>query len=89
MNYAARWELLVDRAVQKHLHSIPKKDAERIQAAIAELAANPYSGDIARMRGEEDVWRRRVGAYRIFYEVLREERTVHVFRMERRTSATY
>lgn len=89
MNYAARWQLLVDRAVQKQLHSIPKRDAERLLATIAELAANPYSGDIAKMQGEEDVWRRRLGDYRVLYEVLVKEKTVHVFRVERRTSTTY
>ena len=78
MSYAAHWELLVDRAVHKQLHSFPKKDAERILEAIAEMAVNPYSGDIRKMRGEEDVWRRRIGAYRVFYEVLSDERIVSV-----------
>ena len=89
MEYAARFQLLVDRSVEKQLRSLPKRDTERILSAIAELAVNPYSGDVAKMQGEEDVWRRRVGSYRIFYEVLTKEKTVQVFRIERRTSKTY
>ena len=89
MNSGTPWTVHVDRAVQKQLRRIPKRDAERIFSAITELAANPYSGDVAKMQGEDDVWRRRVGAYRIFFEVLADETTVYVYRAERRSSTTY
>ena len=89
MNSAAPWQLIVDRDVQKQLERVPKKNAERILSAIADLVANPYAGDVAKMQGEEDAWRRRVGSYRIFYEVLAKERIVYVYRVERRTSTTF
>jgi mRNA-degrading endonuclease RelE of RelBE toxin-antitoxin system len=53
------------------------------------LSRNPYGGDIAKLGGEEDVWRRRVGAYRVFYEVNQKKRVIYIFRVERRTSKTY
>ena len=37
---------------------------------VEKLPLNPYAGDIKKMEGEEYVWRRRVGAYRIFYEIM-------------------
>ena len=89
MNSAAAWEVRVDRDVVKQLQKIPQKDAKRILSMIAELATNPYAGDVRKMQGEEDVWRRRVGAYRIFYEVLSEKKAVYVYQVERRTSTTY
>ena len=89
MNSNESWIVQVDLAVYKFLKKIPRKDSERILFAIDGLSANPFSGDIQKMKGEEDVWRKRVGAYRIFYEVLGHERAVHVFHAERRTSNTY
>ena len=89
MHSAAPWTVHVDRAVEKRLRQIPSRDAERVFSAITAMAVNPYSGDVAKMRGEEDVWRRRVGAYRIFFEVLSAARVVYVYRVERRTSKTY
>ena len=89
MNSAVPWTVHVDEAVEKQLRRIPHRDKERIFSVIAEIAASPYAGDIVKMRGEKDVWRRRVGAYRIFFEVLSEERVVYVYRVERRTSTTY
>jgi len=41
------------------------------------------------MKGEENVWRRRIGAYRIFYKIRVSEKIILVFKLERRTSKTY
>jgi len=83
------WELVINNDTKKQLKNIPKKDAERAMAAVRDLAVNPYSGDIKKIEGESDVWRRRVGSYRIFYEVLAERKIVYVFGIKRRVSNTY
>ncbi len=89
MNSNKNWVLQIDPEVFKTLKKIPRKDAERILFAIENLPLNPFSGDIQKMKGEEDIWRRRVGAYRIFYELISEQKTIHVYQVERRTSKTY
>ena len=73
------WELVVDPAVKKQLRRIPKRDADRLSGIIQELPANPYAGDIEKMEGEKDVWRRRVGAYRIFYEILTAQKAIYIY----------
>lgn len=83
------WDLRVDDGVKKFLKRIPKKDAKRVSGIIRELASNPYNGDIEKMGGEENSWRRRMGAYRVFYEIHTDRKIVHVFHTERRGSKTY
>lgn len=62
MNSKENWVLQVDPAVYKYLKKIPRQDAERILFVIEkELPENPFSGDIQKMGGEVDTWRRRVG----------------------------
>ena len=34
---------------------------------IKDLAIDPYTSDIQKMKGERNVWRRRIGSYRLFY----------------------
>jgi mRNA-degrading endonuclease RelE of RelBE toxin-antitoxin system len=51
------------------------------------MAEDPFTGDIKRL--EPDAWRRRVGNYRIFYDLDIDERTIVVTGIERRTSTTY
>lgn len=89
MNLKTNWVLQIDPQVPKTLKKIPISYAKRIIAIIENLPNNPYDGDIQKMKDEQNVWRRRVGEYRIFYEVLQDESVIHVFRVERRTSSTY
>ena len=56
--------------------------------ALTEFVTNPYSGDTIKLEGSDE-WRRRVGAYRLKYEIREKERVVHIFKIERRTSNTY
>jgi len=67
---------------------MPRHDVERVRAALQELIYNPYAGDIEKMEGR-DAWRRRVGNYRIFYEIHEKRLLIYVFEIKRRTSNTY
>ncbi len=89
MNLNANWVLQVDTIVYKFLKKIPRKDVERVLFAINNLTDDPFYGDIKKMKGEENSWRRRIGVYRIFYEIIPQEKIIYVFKAERRTSKTY
>lgn len=88
-NLPKNWDLQIDLDVYRVLKRIPRDNAEKILGAIKFLAENPYFGDIQKMKNEDGVWRRRVGPYRIFYKIQTNQKTVIVFRLERRTSKTY
>jgi len=51
------------------------------------MQADPFSGDIKRLHPSG--WRRRVGSYRVFFDLLPAERRVVVTAIERRTTTTY
>mgnify|MGYP001606990876 CR=1 FL=1 len=89
MSLSKNWVLQIDPEVLKTLKKFPQKDSKRIVTVIESLPANPYSGDIQKMKGEENVWRRRIGSYRLFYEIFAEEKIIHVYHVERRTTQTY
>jgi mRNA-degrading endonuclease RelE of RelBE toxin-antitoxin system len=52
------------------------------------MQQNPFSGDILRLTSERATWRRRVGSYRIFFDVYPEQQHIDVVDIERRTSST-
>ena len=89
MSLSKNWDLQIDPVVLKILKRIPRLDAEAILIVVRLLPINPYYGDIQKMKGENNVWRRRIGAYRIFYKIKIIENVILVFRVERRTSKTY
>lgn len=84
-----RWELRIRKSVKKRILNFPKRDQKQILASFKEISLSPYFGDVNKIRGEKNVWRRRTGAYRIFYEIYTDGKFIVVFRIERRTSKTY
>ena len=89
MNSKQNWGLEIDPDFFKELRRVPRADAERILSTIESLPLNPYEGDIQKMKGEKNTWRRRIGAYRIFYELFPQEKVIRIVHVERRTSKTY
>ena len=89
MNSNGSWLVHVDPNVYKTLARFPHKDAERIVIAFNELAVDPYGGDVIKLGGMERDWRRRVGSYRIFYEIYADLKRIEVYAVERRGSKTY
>ena len=89
MNSSVSWELRGRDGVYKTLSKFPHRNRERIIEAIDGLALNPFAGDLEKMKGENRIWRKRVGNYRIFYEIIPADKVIYVFGAERRTSKTY
>lgn len=83
------WTLIVNSSVRKALKTIPRNDMKRIVDIFEELTINPYAGDIRKMEGEDNIWRRRIGAYRIKYEIQSQQKLIYIFEISRRTSNTY
>ena len=83
-----KWRVVLSGPAQKSLKRTPTPDQDRIRAAINEMEANPFSGDIKFLRGDPRL-RRRVGSWRIFFRVERTENTIYISAIERRSSTTY
>ncbi|MFH1170485.1 MAG: type II toxin-antitoxin system RelE/ParE family toxin [Candidatus Vogelbacteria bacterium] len=89
MNLGKSWVLLVRKDVYRKLEKFPVFDRTRLTQVVESLSTDPFAGDVEKMGGEEDTWRRRVGSYRIFLELIKKDRVVYVFDVERRKSNTY
>lgn len=89
MNSNKSWDFRVADKVYKTLRKFPKPIAQKIVQAIEALPKNPYAGDIEKIKGEQFLWRRRVGEYRIFFEIHQDRRFIDVVRVERKGSKTY
>ncbi|MBV8362663.1 MAG: type II toxin-antitoxin system RelE/ParE family toxin [Deltaproteobacteria bacterium] len=85
MNYTVE----LTRRATKQLAAIAPAERRRIEAALLAMQQDPYQGDIAPLKGERFAWRRRVGNYRIIYELIPEQHLILVSHVERRTSTTY
>ena len=83
------YHLDLTKRSRKQLAELPLADRKRVAVALRQMQDDPYTGDIARLQGEPFGWRRRVGNYRVIYDLIPEQRVIIVSRIERRTTTTY
>ena len=82
------WTVVLAGPARKSLKRIPAGDRTRVLAALGEMQKNPFQGDIRKLQGLPG-FRRRVGDWRILFEIVAERRHVVVTAIMRRTSTTY
>lgn len=83
------WVVRVTKSAAREIGRFPKFDQARIHDALGSFQTDPWQGDVAKIQGEDNLWRRRVGNYRIFYSVHTTVRVVMILEIARRTSTTY
>jgi mRNA interferase RelE/StbE len=81
----ASFDVVLKPAVEKDLRSLSKSSLVRVMAALDSLANEPFSRQTVKLEGSEDLYRLRVGDYRIIYEVDRRAKhlIVHYVRHRR------
>ena len=83
------WDLAITKPAARDLKALSLDDLRRVNAAFEAMRNDPYDGDIKFLRGSGSALRRRVGVWRILFEVHQLKRTVVILAVKRRTSTTY
>jgi mRNA interferase RelE/StbE len=60
-------KVVLDKQPEKYLARQSKPLLNRLLAAIENLSHEPPEGDIKRLKGQDRIWRLRVGSYRRLY----------------------
>jgi mRNA interferase RelE/StbE len=72
------------RTAEKQLRRIAKRDRNRLVEAIHGLAGRPRPRGARKLQGYDDVYRIRVGQYRVVYEILEDRVIVIVLKVSHR-----
>ena len=81
--------MILTKPAARDLRDVPRADVEHIDAAFEDMRSDPYGGDIKFLKGIDRTLRRRVGAWRILFEVHADRRLVVILGVTRRNSNTY
>lgn len=65
----ASYEIEISRTAEKQLRKLPPADQRRVASVMLALADDPFPRGSRKLSGYEDVFRVRVGRYRILYSV--------------------
>lgn len=78
------YELIIKASAEKQMDRLPAKIRERIVKALVGLRDDPRPPGCLKLTGEDDLWRIRVGDYRIVYTIADEALIVLVVRVAHR-----
>ena len=74
----ADYTLTFARSARKELENLPASVSERILKRIGLLQTNPRPSGVAKLQGEKNLWRIRVGDYRVVYSINDTDKFVDV-----------
>ena len=83
------WTVIIDFQTEKQLKKFPAKDYQRIRRVVNAMEVDPFFGDITKLSGRDNSWRRRTGNYRILYEIYESKKLIYISDIKRRASSTY
>lgn len=70
-----QWQIIIDRKAQRALRRLPKDVLKHISQHIQDLRLNPRPAGCRKLSGTEELYRIRVGDWRIVYAI-EDERLV-------------
>jgi len=79
-----KYDLIIKPAAEKSLDKVPLPFRRRILDAMKKLRNEPRPAGVVKLAGDENLWRIRVGNYRIVYEIHDDQLIILVLRVAHR-----
>ena len=87
MSEERRWQIIFRRQAEKTLRRLPRDLLQRIERAISALAEEPQPSGCVKLVGYGNMYRVRVGDWRIIYAVEDERLVILIVKIAPRGSA--
>ena len=83
----ADYEIVFARSARKELEDLDDRLALRVLNRIEKLSDEPRPGGVRKLRGSTNLWRLRIGDYRVVYAVDDDIRLVDIVAVRHRSDA--
>jgi mRNA interferase RelE/StbE len=83
----AEYAVTFSRSARKELEEFPPQLVERIFPKIESLALQPRPAGCKKLKGAQNLWRIRVGDYRVVYSLDDSRRAVDIVAVRHRSEA--
>lgn len=80
----AEYRIVLARSAERELLSLPGSVEARVVVAIDLLAQEPRPSGVKKLKGTSDLWRIRVGDYRIVYRIDDRKREIDISHIRHR-----
>lgn len=79
--------LFFNKKVKKFISELNSSQKDRVKEKLVCFAENPFLGDIKKVRGKKDVFRLRIGDFRILYILDDKETSIYIVKIDYRKTA--
>ncbi len=80
----ASYEIEISRTAETQLRKLPEEDQRRVARAVLALAEEPHPRGSRMLSGYDDVYRIRVGRYRVLYSVIERRLVIIILKIGHR-----
>jgi mRNA-degrading endonuclease RelE of RelBE toxin-antitoxin system len=84
-----KWGLAITSRAKRQLRRLSAPDRDQIDHAFSEMCYDPFRGDVKFLKGLDGALRRRIGDWRILYDLNHQNKVIVVTAVKRRGSKTY
>lgn len=64
------YKVVIDKKAEKYIKKLDSSSRKRISNSLLELSENPFTNhNVKKLKGFEDIYRKRVGDFRIIFKV--------------------
>ncbi|MEX0715889.1 MAG: type II toxin-antitoxin system RelE/ParE family toxin [Planctomycetaceae bacterium] len=82
-----RYAVILTRSADREMQKLPEQVQRRIVRSLERLETNPRARGVIKLEGEADLYRLRVGDYRVVYRIQDDRLIVLVVRVAHRRDA--
>jgi mRNA interferase RelE/StbE len=83
----ASYRIEIKASASKELNKLSQQMIPEIVAAIEKLAEDPYPQGVKKLKGFDQIYRIRVGEYRVVYNILKSRLIIEIIRVRHRKDA--
>ena len=83
----ADYEITFARSARKEFQALPSSVAERVLKKVESLSSEPRPAGCRKLRGPTNLWRLRVGEYRVVYDIDDDNRIIDIVIVRHRSDA--
>jgi len=83
----ADYSIVFARSARKELQNLDPQVARRILKQVEALASGPRPSGVTKLEGANDLWRIRVGQWRVVYRISDHDRLIDVIGVRHRSEA--
>jgi len=78
------YEIIFSRHAVKFISALPQNYKNKFKEILEILKENPYAYPYKKIRGETNLYRIRIGKYRIMYEINKKQNQIIILKVDKR-----